>query len=130
MGEARGMGVEKRRGAVLPFGRDTDPESARILVAAIRRQPLETRADSVAATGRALAHFAMAGARLRHPDGSANTLAQDVDRRRYGPALADAVASWRDTHQITSEVVRYMAADPFPLLYMVADALEATGFLF
>lgn len=123
--------MEKHRGAaVLPFGRDTDRETARLLVAAIRRHPLATRADSVAATSRALAHFAMAGARLRHPDAPANTLAQDVDRRRYGPALADTLAGWRTVHRISAEVERYMAADPFPLLYVVADALEAAGVSF
>jgi hypothetical protein len=120
--------MEMRREAVaLLFGRDTDRESTRMLVAAIRRQSLGTRAESVAATGRALAHFAMAGARLRHPDGQANILAHDVDRRRYGPVIANALASWRTTYQIIAEVERYMAADPFPLLYLVADALETAG---
>ncbi len=126
--EAMGMVMEKgREAAVLPFGRDTDQESARILVAAIRRQSLETRAESVAATGRALAHFAMAGARPRFPDRQANTLAYDVDRRRYGLVIADALVSWRTAHQLSAEVARYLAADPFPLLYLVADALEAAG---
>jgi len=108
----------------LPFGRDTSPGSVRLLVAAIRGQTPAGRAESVMAVSRALARFLMAGALLRRPEALASALAQDVDCLRYGPAVADAVARWRDAHDIIPEVERYMAADPFPLLFIVAAALE------
>jgi len=110
-----------------PFGRDTSPESARLLVIAIRSQTPAARAEAMAATNRGLARFLMAGARLRHPKAPVGTLAQDMDRLRYGPVVADAVARWRDVHNSTPEVERYMAADPFPLLGIVATALETAG---
>ncbi|MGH2387605.1 MAG: hypothetical protein ACRDIE_05320, partial [Chloroflexota bacterium] len=68
--------------------------------------------------------------RLRHPDAPANVLAQDVDHGRYGPALAATLASWRAVHRVSAEVERYMGADPFPLLYVVADTLDAAGVSF
>jgi hypothetical protein len=111
----------------LVFGRDTDVQAARVLVAGIRRQSFAARAQSVTSINRMVGHMAIAGARSRLPDATAAVLAQDVDRRRYGAEIAAVVAAWQRERYGEPEVERYMAADPFPLLYTVADALEAAG---
>ncbi len=109
----------------LVFGRDTDLQAAHVLVEAIRRQSFAARAESVRSINRLVGQATVAGARARLPEMPVAVLAQDVDRRRHGAMIAAVLACWRRTYTIEPEVERYMVADPFPLLYTVADALEA-----
>jgi hypothetical protein len=111
----------------LVFGRDTNVQAARVLVVGIRRQTFAARAESIRGINRLVGQVAMAGARSRLPDAPVAALAYEVDRRRYGAEIAAAIACWRRERNIDPEVEHYMAADPFPLLYTVADALEAAG---